>query len=376
MDKILHKSYPFKLNFCNGIRAMNNYQLVRNANINLTPIHNDQGHIQAHISINDEFEHTFTANSRISKALSFTDGSEALKVATAQLRDRLNGGNYFLVDDQLVDFRDSQYIGFIHSDSNIDKMVQHIGIKDNDELTRNGLRLNTTESDYLLMNRINANEFDVPGYLRGGKFQTNILFNWNPFTSFVKGAFELVREVCTNGMVGSTDLINTRIPIINRWEEHLNIAQIQIGRQVNDIVVHRLADMGQQRSSVRDLQLIAKHAADRANETNDIVEKSRLQRIGHIADPVLHLRDYYNDSVFKESNVSAQVPGHLTQFDAFNLATEINTHTKSTDTSTDGSLQIFANRLLFPSNEQQKTIINKSPIISAFSDPDLAFFGA
>jgi hypothetical protein len=353
-----------------------NYTLFRNANVKVSNVFNKKGDIQAHILVNGKHEHIFDASSRVSKALSHASG-EQLKLATAQLEDRLTEGSYFFVDDQLVDFRDSIYTGFVHNDRSIEQLVRHIGIAKNETLTRSGLRLNTVPSDFMLMNRHSTEGFDVPGYLAGGAFSSSILFTWSPFTSFVRGAFEIVRQICSNGMVGTSELINSRIPLINRWEEHLQIANLQMQNKVSGLVQNRLGEMGHERASVADLQLIAKHAGIRKLETKNASERSRLDSIIAVSDPVNHLADYYHGNVFQDKSIAARVGGHLTQFDCYNLATELSTHTGETEESTTGALQRLANGLLFPAaNSGGIREINRTPLLSAFSNPDQAFFGA
>lgn len=348
-----------------------NYSLYRNADVKLSNVFDEAGNVQAHIVINGAHEHLFDSNSRISKALN----SPHIELATSQLQARLTGGNYFFVEDQLIDFRDNGYNGFVHDDNAVDNLMAHIGVSTNERNIRSGLRLNTVPSDYMLMKKWSAQDFDVPGYQQGGDFTSNMIFNWNPFTSFIKGSFELVRQICTNGMVGSTELINSRIPLVNRWEEHLQIANIQMQNKVSSLVRDRLSIMGRERAMVSDLQLVTKHAAARRAISNSAAEVRRLDAIMKISDPIIHLRDYYQDNVFQDKNIAAQVKGHLTQFDCYNLATELSTHTAETEESTSGALQRLANGLLFPANNNKSHNLNTAPLLSAFSNPDQAFFG-
>ena len=352
------------------------YELLTNAKVEVQSVISESGHTLAHITVNDQFEHTFPQSSRISKALDHTNNTESLRVSLNQLNNRLNNGQYFFIKDQLIDFRDSYYTGFVHDTTSIDKMMELIGYQDIVRTIKSGLNLTTSGESYMLVNKFSAENFEVPGYIQGGKFASNILFSWNPFVSFIKGAFEIVREICSNGAVGTSELINTRIPIINRWEEHMAIANNQMQRQVQQLSNTRLADMSNERAIVKDLQSIAHHSALRKATATDQLEKERLTKIGQVADPVLHLSSYYNPDVFADNNLSAQVVGHLTNFDLYNLATEMLTHTNENDDSSTTALQRMANRLLFPNSNLLKTGLNKQPMLSAFSDPDIAFFGA
>lgn len=351
------------------------FELLNNAKIELTTRFDDNANTLAHITINDQYEHTFDKTSRLSKALN-APSTEAMRVASKQLQDRLTGGSFFLVDNELVDFRDKYHSGFTHSIESINKMFELIGYSKTEHAVRSGLNLTTVHDSPMLVSRHSTEGFNVPGYIQGGKFTSTVLFSWNPYVSFIRGAFELVREICTNGAIATTDLISTRIPIINRWEEHLEIANHNMQLQVQKMATNRLADMSNERAFVRDLQLAYKHVSERKGETFDVQEKQRLTKIGQIIDPVVHLSGYYSPETLNDTNLTAQIPSHLTNFDLYNLITEMSTHTNETNESTTSTLQRMANRLFFANKDSVKTNHNKTPILSAFSDPDVAFFGA
>jgi hypothetical protein len=352
-------------------------ELIRNAKVDVHPVITDNGDVLASITINDKYDHTFEASSRISRVLSSTNDTKSFEVAKKQLQERMTGGDYFMVDNQLVDFRDSMYNGFVHSDDSIKHLIDHIGIMRSEASLRHGLKLNTQSKNHILANRYSSEDLSIQGLEDGGIFNTNIIYSWSPFTSFVKGAFELVRLVCTNGMVGTTELINSNIPLVNRWEEHLRISNKQMQNAVQGLVGSRMKDMVSSRASVTDLRLIAKHAENRLTTVTDKAEKERLERIKFIADPMIHLPDYYSLESLQDSNIAAQLPGHLSEFDAWNCITEIMTHTADNEKSTPRSLQGFANNLVFPKKESNTNHhLNTTPLLSAFSNPEVAFFGA
>lgn len=352
-------------------------ELIRNAQVEVHPVIAEGGDILASITINDKYDHTFDVNSRISRVLSSTNDTKSFEVAKKQLQERLTGGDYFMIDNQLVDFRDSMYNGFVHTDDSIGHLVDHIGIMKNEHALRSGLRLNTQSHKHILANRYSSEGLEVPGLNEGGMFNTNIVYSWSPFTSFVKGAFEIVRLVCSNGMVSTTDLISSNIPLMNRWEEHLKISNKQMQNAVQGLVRNRISEMVTDRASVTDLRLIAKHAENRLSTVVDKAEKERLERIKFIADPMTQLADYYSLESLQDTNIAAQLPGHLSVFDAWNCVTEIMTHTNDNEKSTPRSLQGFANSLVFPKKEANTNHhLNTTPLLSAFSNPELAFFGA
>ena len=352
---------------------MNNvsYNLIQKANVVVSVVPGIKFN-RTHITVNDQFEHTFEETSRLSQAL-YSSSPE-------QLQSRLSGGSYFFVNDALIDCRDNQYNGFVHSEEAIEQLMQTIGIETNVATTRrNNLRLNTTVSPITLTKKWSEDAFQVPGYLAGGAFSSAITFGWNPYMQYVRGAFEIIREICTNGMVGTSDLINCRIPLINRWEEHLNIADIQMQNMVQSFVARRLSEMGHERATVSELQLITNHARARLENASVLFDNKAAQRLIEIiraVDPKYHLTGHYNEQVFNNSNVAARMPGHLSLFDTWNAVTEIHSHTTECADSTGGGLQRLANKMVFPSKDDKKgLLIERTPMISAFSDPDRAFFG-
>jgi hypothetical protein len=327
-----------------------------------------------------EYVHQFDHNSRINKALE--------TMTTDDLTKRLKGGQFFFINDKLIDFRDGQYDGFVHSDDNVHSLMEHIGVRAQTKSDRFGNRSTTTAgSGIVLSNRWNQQDIHVQGYQEGGAFTSNLHYDWNPFHQHVRGVFELVRLICANGMIGSSDIFNARIPVVNRWEEHLEIASRQIQNKVNDSVSKRLYQMGNERASVAELQLIAAHAENRMLEMNirdygsvDSFEEARtsLRNINSITNPEIHLIGHYNESVFEDKNLTAQIAGHLSLFDAWNLVTEMFSHTKEVQKSSNAGLQKMANSLVFD-GAKRNARLNRTdvtaPIMSSFSDPEVAFFG-
>lgn len=363
------------------------YQMIRNAHVQIQ-VAGAAGKETVHATIegdNGRFEHLFNSTSRVSAAVRGVDAEI--------VQQRLNGGSYFFVQRpegatnagtmQLVDFRDSAYNGFAHSDENIKEMMERIGTMVGAKYRRVGGN-NTVAGNIVLGSTFGAKQISIPQFNEGGNFNSRLLFSWNPFQYNIRAAFELIRLICTNGMVGMASFLNAEVPIIGNWEEHLTIASTQIQNKVDRILTGRLSAMGEERASVADLALIAKHASIRMDHgvTSDQVERERARRIAGLADPSIHLRDVYQENVFDNSATAARVPGHMTKFDAWNMATELASHTgegkSKVGTSTDNALHALASRLVFGSqmHELSDTRAGYTPPKSAFSSAERAFFGA
>lgn len=352
---------------------MSDYNLIRNAQVDVIAHKDKTGQPIAQLIVDDQFIHTFDAKSKISQAL--------LSMEERDLKAKLEGGSYFFVGDKLIDFRDSAYTGFIHSDDAIKQLMAILGIRDElNASERNVLRLNTVSNSGLILNKLwTDDDFHVDGYLDGGEFSSRVSFTWSPYSNAVRGVYEIIRQICSNGMVGISDLINSKIPLVNRWEEHLEIAAIQLRNAVQSHTSRRLSQMGHERATVKELQAIKNHASERLDFAINISDPQRretLTNIVRIADPERHLQHIYSSEVFDNAALSARAAGHLTKFDAWNLVTEVFTHTLETTTSTGTALQRMANALVFPAKDADKGVIaNHMPIQSAFSDSEAAFFG-
>lgn len=350
------------------------YNLYRNAKVAVVPSRDDAGHSIAKIYVNDK-QHTFTKDSRISKALDYYD-EEQIRLASRQLQERLSGGQYFFIENELVDFRDADYDGYTHDDNAIDNLMDILGVRTGEAKTRSGLRLNTVDSNYTLVNRQDSQNFQIKGLEKGGDFNSTMLFTWSPFQSYIQGKFEILRLICTNGMVGNSELINSKVPFVNKWEEHLTIANNQMQNKVHKLVAKRLEDMTHTRASVSDMQMITRHASDRFNDTLSQSERDRINNIITVSDPYRNLKGHYKESVFKDKNLASRCAAHVTRYDLYNIITELRTWVAPSAKSTDLALNVFANSILFPTVEKNTNYYDTKPLLSYFSNPDEAFFGA
>lgn len=345
------------------------YELVRDADVTVTPSIDKNKHPIAEIHIGDSYVHRFEAKSRVSKALDV--------MTPEDLADRLSGGQYMFVDDELYDFRDGHYQGFVHKDESIENLANIIGIN---EIGGEGIRIheNTVSRSTALGSKWSDHGITIPGYQDGGEFQSELHFGWSPFVKTVNSAFMIYRLICSNGMRGMRSFMNTKIPLVNRWEEHLDVANRQIQNKVSAIVTERYAHMGKERATVAELNLLTEHAKKRADDKDEVNPAiiQRLDNIIQIAEPRRHLSTVYKDNVFLNKDLAAQHAGHLTTFDVYNMATEIRSHTNECDRSSNRALDKLSNDLVFERKDlTSHTRRSSVPKICTFSDPDAAFFG-
>ncbi len=346
------------------------YDFHRNANVVINATKDQKNRVIATMTVDDQYQHRFAHNSRISKALELMPPTD--------LSERMTGGQFFFVNDTLYDFRDGLYNGYVHDDDTISHLNDLLGITMYRSGTDMRVHENVTSGSITLGRQWSNRPIKIEAFREGGEFESELHYGWSPFMKSINSAFKLNRLICENGMRGLRNFMNTKIPLVNRWEEHLDIANIQIQNKVDAIVQRRLVQMSTERASVKELLVLADHASNRLRDdtTKFTAANAKLRNIRDIVNPKNFLGDVYQSHMFKKSAVCAQYPGHLTTLDAYNIATEIRSHSNETQNSTTRALDIIANDLVF---DHDNIILPSSGTVGrkacAFSDPDAAFFG-
>ncbi len=346
------------------------YELVRNADVHVTEHRNQRNHKVAQIMVDGRYEHTFEATSRVSRALE--------TMTAYDLQERFKGGTYFFVEGVLVDFRDAHYNGFIQDDASIASLVRVVGIKYRHDISTH-LHDNLTSRSFVLGCSWDASQFTIADIGDDGKFENELLFGWSPFNKDVSSAFMLKQISTGNSIRGMSSFLRKRIPLVNRWEEHLDIACKQLQVRIDSEVKRRFAKMRTERASVQELLLISEHAKTRIDKGTAIhgsAAEVRLRRIHHTANPIIHTNKIYKESVFTDMRLAAQRKGHLSVFDAYTLASEIRTHTAEVEGSSQLALDRFANDLIFNHHDLTQYGARFEAVKPAvFKDTESAFFG-
>jgi hypothetical protein len=361
---------------------MTQFHLLRGSSVEAKAVSTGSGKdrkVLAEIEIDGKFQHRFTPQSRVSKHLEI--------MTPKDLSARLSGGSFFFIDEEdgegpkMVDFRDGQYHGFIHTDESVGKFMEVLGFTHRNTIPLHRRKRNASEdvTDVVLRREWSNGEIEVPGYQSGGQFNSRLSFVWNPYVKTINSTFDLVRLICTNGAVGLTSFLNTKIPLQNRWEEHLDIASRQIQNKVSSIVVERVQRMIEERASVGECLLLEQHIFDRlySPTPKSDNERERLLALLSAVSPQAHMSQVYREEVFLNKALAAQVQGHLSHFDLWNIATEVRTHTGSSANSSDNALDKLANSLMFDveDNYSLSNARMSAPSLSSFADPERAFYG-
>ena len=329
------------------------------------------------ITINDQVQHTFNKKSKVFNQLKDTPIDALIA--------RLNGGSYFVNENRLVDFRDNQYRGFVHSEDAISQLVDLLGVNDVKRKRTNAVdnvfkryRANGLDARHEMGREWGKFPFEVRGgdIKEGGDIEMRVRYSWSPFSNSVGTLLEVERLICLNGMTAMSNLFNMRVPLINQWEDNLNIAYSQIKDVARELFNQRLDDMKDTRASVELMGMIEDFANRRNGEYGavDQNERQRLRYIAKMASPVENLKGSYNMDILKNRSLGAHAESHMTQLDAWNMLTELDSHTSETADASSHQIQKIISRLVFDGGF---TPIAMKPVkISQDSDFNRAFFSA
>lgn len=355
------------------------YVLERNADVVVTKGRNESGKVIAIATINDKWQHEFAASSRISKHLQLMDPEDLSK--------RLSGGSYFIVDGQLTDFRDGSYNGHIHTDEDIHQLMHHVGVTDyNDEASalarvcfgnqdKGNVRL---EESRIILARTNQTfDLTIPELSADGTMSAGLAYSWSPFQRHLNSLFVFTRLACGNDLVSNSNLINARIPMVNCWDQHMDIASEQLKHKVQTIVPSRIAALQGYNASVATLNNVCKHISERRMHTDDGHIRRWLDSLYEVADPMQNLHQYYKTSAIEDACIASQLPSHLSGVDVFNIVTELRTHTQASAKSTNGALDRIGNDMVFSHAGVLTSFAGNGRIAksSAFASADDAFYG-
>ena len=352
------------------------FELFRDAQVHVTET-TDKAHKPIVVIEVGGYEHQFNSKSRVSQALKHN--------SVDKIAERFNGGDFFFKDGELINFQYGNRKGFCHTDDSIQSLIDNVGYSVINRRSGGALINNRTQSHSIALRAERSNvEIDIPEYSTGGEMESRLSFAWDPFQSYVSTSFELVRLICANGMSGLTSFLNNKIPLVNRWEENLEIANKQIQNTITNMLQKRMVELNSMRASVRDCQRVVDYCKERlANSTfNHANEKATniLMNNAYIADPELHLADHYQPNVLNDRRVSDQLASHLSLFTVWNMLTEIASHTSVGESAaTDFSIHKHANEIMFDrgvvSNNSADSQAGKIKLDPVFANVEAALVG-
>lgn len=342
---------------------------LTNAKVEVKMVEDGKKNIVLRIIVDDKFIHTFDANSRESRLLA--------EMELSVLEKKFNGGTYIFAESgQLVDYRTSDYKGFIHSDEAIMTLSEKIGCKVSNTAS-NGFR--RPVGDVFSQFREEKGNFlgglsepfylDIASLGEGGSFKNKIVYKWNPFDQNIFTTIEVERLICTNGMVGISPLVTRKVPVINDWERHLEIVSLQIQPNINTLLQDRFVKMADSHASIAHTLEARAMLLDRS-QLKSVANSEQLTQLIKATDVEARLKDVYRDEVFK-GQMGRSAASDLTQFDLFNILTEACSHTGGSVQSNE-RIQKFLNKTTF---DFQKNEISGNAKVSQESDHRRVFFG-
>lgn len=349
-----------------------NLQIIRNAKVELKHTFKGDGLVLI-IIVNDRYIHEFSPKSRESRALQTTD----IKI----LEQQFNGGTYVISDEEIIDYRLSNYRGFIQSDVAMANLQEVIGA----EKTKTGNYTSPVRGLFAQSRGAKTNgtylggewdhfDLDVKALGVGGEFKNKLLYRYSPFSPNVVTSLEVERLVCENGMVASAPFVTFEVPVIDDWERNLHVVSAQLKPKINDILSDRFEQMSTQRASVASVMKAHELLESRSRDENLSVEDQKeLDNMMLIVDAETQLGKFYKDSVFSDKKRAERADSHLTQFDVFNVLTEASTHVGRV-ADNDADAQRALNKLVFDELKNKKKLSPKVPQ-SPDSDFKRAFFG-
>lgn len=290
-------------------------------------------------------------------------GQLALGVDPEDLKHSFLGGRYFVVDDQIVDYRLAENIGkFMHDDKGLMNLVKQVGM--------------TIDHHGVIKARSVTGKMDYSaGDKEGLQFAIDIGFEWSPFSLDIDSMLSLLRLACYNGLVVSDPVVSHKIPVMNGWEENLRIANDVLRHSFDHKVGPRLSKLQDETINMHDTMglcdLIASALGDKKEGT--IINHNEVVRIHELLEPIVtpEVRGM-------QKNLLKFIGAPITAFDAMNVATELSTHYINPFSPAAKKLAGFANNLLFSELRQSNLAVNLDNLVmdtKVFQNTDMAFFG-
>lgn len=256
----------------------------------------------------------------------------------------LTGGHFAVEDGVLKDYRTSQYTGFIQTDEMIKRFYE----------------------DETLAKKAKT-EISIAKYGAGGVFNLEAGFSWSAFSPELQTQVGLLRLICSNGLSVREPILTKKVPIINMYDRHLQIASQQTLKYAEDLLVGKIADLENQRASVRDVNLVLSHIDARLKENEDCPTLNRL-----LALCTHDYRQYYSEHALSNTAISATLPSHLDQYTLLNCVTEMSSHTQAVDRSTTFALSKFGSDIIL---SDSLVMLSDTGVQETFQSPQVAFMG-
>lgn len=281
-------------------------------------------------------------------------------------------GRFFIVDDHIIDHRLGSQLKFEHSADNVKQLADHLGFS---SMVHTNVLTGDTHASTRAVAHSQTEAFDCNiSNSQGGQMDIKLGFSWSPFELNIKAVIEMWRQVCSNGAIAQSPLLDCMVPMMNRWKENLATSNRVIRHNFDKIVLPRLEALPNERINLADVQLMGRIL-------NDFAESKRI--VGHqkaALDEMIELVDMAGDIPGAHKlgqNQLKFVEAPMTAYDAYNMITEANTHLVGADRNTSRG-QAFISGLLFNDQRKRAAKANLDDLVigtTTMANPDQAFWG-
>jgi hypothetical protein len=179
------------------------------------------------IIINNQYEHTFNIHSNLYKLFK----TKGIKY----LQSKLNNGYFFIIDDNLIDFRYNTYDGYICN--NPSKLIEKLGyLESTSPSLRKSLHMLNINNDYLTIQLSQQSPLIFAAYIDDpDEYETGVCYNWSPFQNYIR-CIPYLRYISTDLYYFHNDY--KKIPLKSDWEKIIlsNDANIVVNKQFEELL--------------------------------------------------------------------------------------------------------------------------------------------
>lgn len=230
---------------------------------------------------------------------------------------RLSGGSYLFHNGKLVNYRLSDYKGFVHDDESITRLADIIGV----DVKRGNNLSKIIESPVQLGGMSESFSVGIKGLGDGGEFDVALNYSWSPFSDIIQCRTEMTRLICDNGMVGTGEVLTRGVRIINDWERNLGIVSMQMRPVITDYMVDKFSLAANERASVYEANLAGGAISSRLSGGVTPEEEAVLERLGSVLDYGSRAK------IGNIKSVDSNAVTDISRYDVINVLTEAFSHT-------------------------------------------------
>jgi hypothetical protein len=229
------------------------------------------------IIINNHYEHTFNVHSNIYKLFK----SKGIKY----LQSILNNGYFFIIDDNLIDFRYNNYDGFICN--NPSNLIEHLGyIEFPPPNLRKSLHMLNINNDYLTIKLSQQSPLIYDAYIDDpDEYETGVCYNWSPFQNYIR-CIPYLKYINTDLYYFHNDY--KKIPLKSDWEKIIlsNDANIVVNKQFEELL-DKLNNIDTDKNDIQKLLVLAQlcndeEAIDYFKNMKDLDDRTKYDSLSYV----------------------------------------------------------------------------------------------